>query len=224
MSFDFSAIYRSTRERFSSFVVELDRETLQTLVPATPLWTVHDVIAHVAGVASDIVTGRMDGAVSDAWTQRQVDERKGHTVADIAEEWSECGSRVETILGEVGPSMSATVMDAWMHEHDVYGALQSPGRRNGEGLRLCLRAANAIGPKLEGADLPALHLHTDGYDRSIGAGQPVVTVSGDAFDIARALFGRRSISQIAAFDWTGDPTPYLEHFSVFESRQTDLIE
>lgn len=224
MSFDFPAIYRSTRERLSSVVVELDGETLRTPVPATPLWTVQDVIAHVTGVASDIVAGRMDGAVSDAWTQRQVDERRGRSVDEIVEEWAEFGLLVESMLDDVGPPMSATVMDVWMHEQDVYGALQTPGHRGGEGLRLCLRAANAIGPRLDAASLPALHLHTDGYDRVVGTGQPGVAVGGDAFEIARALFGRRSLRQIAAFNWTGDPAPYLQHFSVFESRETDLTE
>ena len=74
MSFDFASIYRSTRERFIAFVLGLDPADVDTTAPATPLWTIHDLIAHTTGVASDVVNGRMDGAVSEEWTQRQVDE------------------------------------------------------------------------------------------------------------------------------------------------------
>jgi len=224
MSFDFAAIYRATRERLTAVLIDLDGASLRDPVPATPLWTVQDVFAHVTGVASDVTTGRMDGAVSDEWTQRQVDERKGRSITEIATEWSDLGPHVEALLDQVGPTMSATAMDVWMHEHDIYGALGTRVYRSGEGLRLCLRAANAIGPKLDAAGLPAIRLVTDGYDRSIGSGGPGLTVRGDAFEIARALFGRRSIDQIAAFDWTGDARPYLSLFSVFESRETDLVE
>jgi len=51
-----------------------------------------------------------------------------------------------------------------------------------------------------------------------------VTVHGDSFEITRALFGRRSLDQIAAFDWSADPTPYLPHFSFFVPRETALVE
>jgi uncharacterized protein (TIGR03083 family) len=224
VSFDFPAIYRTTRERLTSFVVGLDEAALLTPSPATPLWTVQDVFAHVTGVASDALTGRTDGAVSPTWTQRQVDDRKGRPINEIADEWTDLGPRVEKLLGEADPPMSAMVMDVWMHEHDVYGALGGRAHRDGEGLRLCLRAASSIGPRLDAAGLPAIHLQTDGYDRAIGSGEPGITVGGDPFEIARALFGRRSLGQIAALQWSGESERYLPLFSVFESCKTDLVE
>jgi uncharacterized protein (TIGR03083 family) len=224
VSFDLPSIYRTSRERLTSFVVDLDETALRTRVPATPLWTVQNLFAHVTGVARDVVTGRMDGAVSPAWTQRQVDERMSRHIADIGDEWSDLGPRLERLLEEVGPPMSATVMDVWMHEHDAYGALEVRCHRGGEGLRLCLRAANAIGARLDTADLAALHVRTDGYDRTVGTGEAGITVGGEPFEIARALFGRRSLRQIAALDWSGDPAAYLPLFSFFEPRDTDLVE
>ncbi|MEA3501253.1 MAG: maleylpyruvate isomerase family mycothiol-dependent enzyme [Actinomycetota bacterium] len=224
MSFDLPATYRTTRERLTPFIVGLDEKALRTPVPATPLWSIQDLFAHLTGVASDVVTGRMDGAVSPVWTQRQVDERRDRSITEIADEWSDLGPRVETLLGEVGAPMSATVMDVWMHEHDVYGALGVRPHRDGEGLRLCLRAANAIGPRLDSVGLPTLRLQTDGYDRTVGNGEAGITVGGDPFEIARALFGRRSARQIAAFDWSDDSDLYVTLFSVFEPRETDLVE
>ncbi len=224
MSFDFAAIYRSHRERFSALVLDLDAHALATVVPATPLWTVQDAFAHVAGVAFDISVGRLDGVTSELWTQRQVDERHGRTPGEIEREWSDLGPTVEAILEAAGPAMSHMVMDVVMHHCDVTGALGIPAPREDEGLRLCLRAANAISAKIDAAGLPALRVETEGLDRVLGNGDASITVRGDSYEIARALFGRRSIAQIAMFDWTGDPTPYLPLFSVFTPRQTPLVE
>jgi uncharacterized protein (TIGR03083 family) len=224
MSFDFPAIYRSNRERFTALVVGLNDHTLASVVPATPLWTVKDAFAHVTGVASDFTTGRLDDATSEPWTQRQVEERSGQTVADIAAEWSELGPTIEAMLEASGRAMSAMVMDVVMHHCDVMGALGMRFPHDGEGLRLCLRASNAIAPRLDAADLRALRLQTEGFDRVFGTRQEGITVRGDSFEITRALFGRRSLSQIAAFEWSADPALYLPHFSYFTPRETALVE
>ena len=224
MSFDFAGIYRSHRERFTLLVAGLDAETLAVQVPATPLWTVQDVFAHVAGVASDNTTGRLDGAPSEAWTQRQVDERRGRTTTEIAREWSDLGPTVDTMLEISGPAMSAMVMDVVMHHCDVAGALGARLPADDEGLRLALRAANAIAPRIDAASLPALRVETTGLDRVLGTNDEGIRVGGDSYEITRALFGRRSIDQIAAFDWSGDPTPYLPLFSFFTPRETPLVE
>lgn len=224
VSFDFSAIYRSNREGFTALVLGLDDKGLAEPVPATPLWTMKDAFAHVTGVASDYTTGRLDNAPSESWTQRQVDERRDRTAADIATEWTDLGPTIEAMLQSSGRAMSAMVMDVVMHHCDVMGALGIRPPHNDEGLRLCLRASNAIAPRLDAADLPALRIQTEGFDRVLGTGVEGVTVGGDSFEITRALFGRRSLDQIAAFDWSADPTPYLPHFSFFVPRETALIE
>jgi uncharacterized protein (TIGR03083 family) len=224
VSFDFPAIYRSNRERFTTLVLGLDGEDLATTVPATPLWTVKDAFAHVTGVASDHATGRLDGAPSEPWTQRQVDERRDTAAREIAAEWTDVGPTIEAMLEASGRAMSATVMDLVMHHCDVMGALGVRPPHGDEGLRLCLRASNAIGPRLDAADLAALRIQVEGFDRVLGTGDPGVTVRGDSFEITRAFFGRRSLDQIAAFDWSTDPTPYLPHFSFFTPRDTALVE
>ena len=98
VSFDFSAIYRLNREGFTTLVLGLDDEGLAEPVPATPLWTMKDAFAHVTGVARDYTTGRLDDAPSESWTQRQVDERRDRTAADIATEWTDLGPTIEAML------------------------------------------------------------------------------------------------------------------------------
>lgn len=224
MSFNFPAIYRSHREALTALVLGLDDQTLASKVPATPLWEVKDAFAHVTGVASDFTKGRLDGATTDPWTQRQVAERSDRTVSEVAAEWSDLGPIIEAMLQASGRAMSAMVMDVVMHHYDVMGAAGIRPANNDEGLRLCLRASNAIAPRLDAADLPALRIQTEGFDRVLGTGPEGVAVRGDAFEITRSLFGRRSLDQIAAFDWSGDPTPYLPHFSFFTPRATPLVE
>ena len=224
MSFDFPAIYRSNREQFTALVAGLDDRDLLSAVPATPLWTVKDAFAHVTGVASDYTTGRLDNAPSEPWTQRQVDERGDRSVTDIAAEWSDLGPTIEAMLQASGRSMSAMVMDVVMHHCDVMGAVGIRPPHDDEGLRLCLRASNAIAPRLDAVDLPALRIQTAGFDRILGTGDAGITVRGDSFEITRGLFGRRSLDQIAAFEWSADPTPYLPYFSFFVPRETSLVE
>ena len=224
MTFDFPAIYRSHRERLSVLVVGLDSEALATPVPATPLWTVLDVFAHVTGVASDTSIERVEGAPLEPWTQRQVEERHGQTPVEIESEWLDLGPTIEAMLEASGPAMSAMVMDVVMHHCDVMGALGIRVPRDDEGLRLCLRAANAIAPRIDAAGLPALRIRTAGFDRVLGSSDEGISVQGEPYEITRALFGRRSLDQIAAFDWSGDPTPYLPLFSFFTPRETPLVE
>jgi hypothetical protein len=51
-------------------------------------WTVGDVAAHLVGTMAGIAAGRLDGLGTPEVTQREVDERKGRTPADLA---GECG-------------------------------------------------------------------------------------------------------------------------------------
>ena len=69
---DWGALYAEHVADLSALAGDLTEDQLATLVPATPAWTVHEVLAHLAGSASDAVTGRMDGAPGPEWTSRHV--------------------------------------------------------------------------------------------------------------------------------------------------------
>ena len=57
--------YRAARGRLRELAAALSDEQLRRQVPATPRWTVHELLAHVVGVAADAVSGRLDGVTSD---------------------------------------------------------------------------------------------------------------------------------------------------------------
>ena len=50
---DWGALYAEHVADLSALAGDLTEDQLATLVPATPAWTVHEVLAHLAGSASD---------------------------------------------------------------------------------------------------------------------------------------------------------------------------
>lgn len=224
MRFDFAAIYRQVREGLLDLADDLSAEEWATLAPATPEWTVKDLYAHLAGVAADVLVGNIVFPGTDEWTAKQVGDRADHSPQQVCDEWAETGPELEAKMEELGTALSAAVIDIWHHDQDARNAIGHYANRTGDGLVLALRSGNVIGPKIEEAGLPALGVSTDGYDRVFGGDEPAVTVSGDAYELARAFMGRRSFAQIKSFDWSGDPDPYLPHFSVFEPRSDALVE
>src|ERR1700754_4043040 len=80
---DWGALYRQHVAALSELAPTLTDEQVASVVPGTPAWTVREVFAHLAGGASDAVTGRMDGAPSPEWTSRHVNERVPLPTAEL---------------------------------------------------------------------------------------------------------------------------------------------
>src|SRR4051812_41863357 len=74
--------------RFSELVRSLDEAELGTATRCAG-WTAGDTAAHVAGTLADIVAGRFDGLGTPEATQRAVDERRGRTADELADELDE---------------------------------------------------------------------------------------------------------------------------------------
>ena len=79
-----SQYYREGRERLSAFVRD-HLDEADTPVPATPGWTVHDVIAHLTGVAEDMVNGSVPkNGPTPEWTGGHVQRGAGVSTADCS--------------------------------------------------------------------------------------------------------------------------------------------
>ena len=87
--------YRGVRERVNEIVRACDRDARHAGAPATPGWSVHDLVSHVTGVAVDITEGRLDGVATDPWTARQVDTRRTRDTLDVLDEWNAHASTIE---------------------------------------------------------------------------------------------------------------------------------
>src|SRR3954452_14145215 len=128
------ALYEDTRQR----VVDLVRETTlldffaaATPLPACPGWRVRDVIAHLSGLATDIASGNLDGAATDAWTAAQVDARRDLSLDDLLAESDDVGPRRGRFLDDSPGRYGAhAVADITVHEHDIRGLVRRPSRRD----------------------------------------------------------------------------------------------
>ena len=96
-SVDTAAVYERVRREFVTTVSALSELELAVQVPATPLWSVRDVLAHVVGLAGDFNAQRFPSADDEggtAWTAVQVQGGRARTLAELLGEWGPGGPDV----------------------------------------------------------------------------------------------------------------------------------
>jgi uncharacterized protein (TIGR03083 family) len=208
-------------------------EGAELTVPACPAWTIRQTVAHLTGVAEDIVSLNLEEKAADSWTQAQVDRLGGHSIDELLGLWGQMIDPVTATLA-LAPQGSACqlVFDTLTHEHDLRGALSEPGSRTGDlALEVAMGFLTSMGDQfIRQAGLPALQLITPTIgsvqlgDPHTARGQVALNISD--FEALRALGGRRSIRQLLALPWHGDPTHLLPAFSNDGVRppNDDLIE
>src|SRR3954463_10944487 len=115
------ALYEQTRQRVVALVrdVAADWVAASAVVPACAGWRVRDVIAHLSGMATDIESGNLDGAATDAWTAAQVDARRDLSLDDLLAESDDVGPRLAALLDDFPGRYGAQIVaDITVHEHD----------------------------------------------------------------------------------------------------------
>jgi uncharacterized protein (TIGR03083 family) len=191
---DWAEVYRANIAAVADLAEGLSTEELSRNVPATPDWTVHDVLAHLAGGPADVLNGRMDGAPGPDWTERHVAERAARTTPEIV---SEMRAHVgEVVAGLDGNDRPALVWNAAVHHADQREAL-------GKGVP----PAAMWRPVVEAME-PSLGEHAAAL-----AGVP-------DYERFRMLFSRRSRAQTAGWN-TGLDQATLDGFAIFGARDDD---
>jgi uncharacterized protein (TIGR03083 family) len=215
---DYAQAYREARGRVSALVQDAGDERLETIAPATPEWRVKDIVAHLTGVTADITSGNLAGVATDAWTAKQVDDRRDRTIVQLLDEWDEKGTAVEAMVPQFPEAAAAQMLgDAATHEHDIRGALGAFGARDSDAI--------AIGFEWMTKGIAApLRLETDAGTFITGDGEPEATVRADRFELFRAMTGRRSLDQIRAYAWDGDLRPEALVLGIFTARPEPLVE
>jgi len=191
---DWGDLYREHVSAVSALAGGLSDDQLRSSVPASPAWTVHDVLAHLAGVCSDTVTGRTDGAPAPEWTARHVAERAELSVADLtAELRSHQDAIVATTVDNPRP---AIVWDIAVHHTDLHEALglgEPPER-------MWRPVVAAVAPMKFGA--------------------AAIPDDVEPYELFRALFSRRSRSQMQAWGLPLSPEQ-LDELCIFGPRDDD---
>jgi hypothetical protein len=126
------------------------------------------------------------------------------------------------------PLAGPAVLDTVSHEHDIRGALGVAGGRDAPAIEpMVVRVLRFLSPPsplvvrlvdAERADHAEIRVGPADDDREP---QNLTTT---CFEALRWRFGRRSPRQLAAMDWSADPTAFLPHLCVFGPRDTDLVE
>jgi uncharacterized protein (TIGR03083 family) len=191
---DWGEVYRANIAAVTALAQGLSTEELSRNVPATPDWTVHDVLAHLAGSPADALSGRMDGAPGPDWTERHVGERAAHTTDDLL---AELRGSVDAVVASLdGNDRPALVWNAAVHHADLHEALD----RGAPPEQMWRPVVEAMTPML-GENAAAL------------AGVP-------DYEKFRMLFSRRSRGQVAGWG-TGLDQDTLDALAVFGARDDD---
>ena len=203
------------RERVVALVSGLDDDESERHVPACPDWTVRDLLSHMVGLGTDVAAGDEPDDHNDEWTGRQVDERRGRTVAELLGEWELVA---EPLRGWMRENGTRPLGDVIIHEQDMRGAVGVPGAQDTAAVaELRARFADRFAQRLDGlGDLPPIALRAP--DWSWCSAGPVenaaVLVEASGFDLHRLLVTRRSERQLRSWTTRGDVGPYLDAFAL----------
>jgi uncharacterized protein (TIGR03083 family) len=220
---DTAECYRTVRTRMTEFAARMTDEQAAKPVPALPAWTVQDTYAHLAGICTEVLDGVVTARATDEDTARQVAERADRGLGELCGEWAHRGPGMEERLaGEKGYRYNLMVFDAWNHEQDVLGALGLPQFRECPTTPLVAAVLTDMFARgWRKAELrPAIRIVTPTVDSVIGVGEPVATLRISDFDLIRMFSGRRTLTEMAAMDWTGEP----DRLHLFEPPATELGE
>ena len=190
-----ATLYQDNVRAVAELARGLTDDQVRTTVPATPAWTVREVLAHVAGGPADSLAGRMDGAPGPEWTARHVAERAGRSVEELVSELE--ANTPAVMAAQVAEPRPAQVWDLAVHHADLHEAL-------GLG-RLPERYWEPIVPVLAPLML---------------ASRLERMADVPAYELFRGLFSRRSRQQLEAWK-TGLEPEALDNMCVFGPREDD---
>jgi uncharacterized protein (TIGR03083 family) len=238
-------IYSTTRKELANFVSGLPEEDLERPVPATPGWSISEVIAHLSGAVTSIASGDFPRefftaigsehgvTILNEWTDRQVSHRREQPLQDLLDEWESASAVITPMIrgavpwpeGVMSFAGHILITDLAVHLQDIYGALGVVKNRDaapiGIGFAVYTTGADL---RIRGSGGPSVRFVTEHKDVTAGGGEPLATVRGSRFELFRALSGRRSPDQLRAYEWEGDPEPFLECFYPYGVREEALIE
>ncbi len=208
---DILALYRS----LSSRVIELAKSDPAAPIPACPEWNAQQVLAHVTSVAEDWAARRLDGYGSDTWAAAGVARLADDSVDQLGQRWATAIDAMAQLDDEpgMGDPVRFAFGDAAVHEADLRGALAPGTTLPSPTLEAASNTAWVMfrsSLKRHGAPPLVVRL-IDGAELRHGEAEAdAVELRISRHEMFRALQARRSADQIRAYDWSGDPEPFLQ--------------
>ncbi|WP_285733833.1 maleylpyruvate isomerase N-terminal domain-containing protein [Nocardiopsis sp. ATB16-24] len=222
---DTQDIYTRCMDRMLSLAEGLSAEQLATPVPALPEWNVRQTYAHLAGICADVATERLTPPADDAATARQVAERAHMDITRICADWrKDLPALLRVLSTRTQARYFLPTLDLWHHENDVRGALGMEAQTE-DSDRLAAFTVGGLArfwsPELPGVRVTATDTGQE-WTLGDGTGPKALEWSATAFELARAATGRRSLEQMRAMRWSGDPSAVVEHLATLPIPQVDL--
>ena len=166
-------------------------------------WDVGDVASHTIGSLADVVAGRLDGLGSPEVTEREVAERRGRSLTELADECAEVRDAARGLLavfdddawnaeapggyeGTLGDGVEALWYDTYLHADDIRSALGRPSVP-GDGLRA---AASHLSVELSKRGWGPATLALDGLPEFPVSGGGGRRIDGDPLVFTLAATGR----------------------------------
>ena len=167
-------------------------------------WRVADVAAHVVGTLSDVTAFRLDGLGTPEVTARQVDERRGSSAQDLAQELRTATKTARELAegfddaayAAVGPQGNGQTLgfgleslwfDTYVHADDIRTAVgQSATSKAG----LSPSVSHITQVLSQQAWTPATIRLTDMDEFQVSGGDPEKLVSGDPMQFILVSTGR----------------------------------
>lgn len=220
----YGQLYVESMRRAVDLVLPLSADELAVTTPACPQWSVHDVLAHLAGAAAAFTAATADGDArpgSEEWTRAQVEARRDRRAAELIAEWQQHAPRVAELPVE-SRRWLPVLHDTLSHEADIRGAIGAPSLPADALAAAWPLLAEPIARRL--APLGPVALELDEQPALLGSGRPELVVETSQFDFWRGWFGRRSPAQLRGWVRLGDAEAFAATLPVFPARDTDLVE
>lgn len=205
--------YRLARERITRLVTDSPPEISGMHVPTCPAWNVHDLVAHVAGIATEIVKGNSPGADSQAWVDAITESRRGMSLAQLIDEWSTHAPAFEEMAAATRRLSVPLSYDTVVHEHDLRHAIGAPGARDSSGVIAAMDVAVWLMTNdLNRRGFGRVAFRAGGRDWVCGDGDLRLELDLDSanvgphpiWELLRLTGSRRSIAQARRLPWRGD--------------------
>ena len=223
---DCGALYEDARQELLALLRSLSAEELATTVPATPEWSIRDVLSHLVGINHDLNRLTFGTRGDEAWTAVHVDTRRGRELEEVATEWDAESPKFEQGLRELGYEVgSHFVGDLLQHFGDVLHALGRPRPADDVTLAVALDFyLMSFDTALEEETVGRVDVTVGDEGWTLGSGDRVAAVSTERYELFRTLGGRRSAEQIRALDWQGDVEKVLPVISRYPLPERAIVE
>ncbi len=199
--------YFAIRARMVDAVGQLPHDQLVADVPACPAWTVHDLIVHVASMPQAILVGDIpDGPDPNPWIEGLIQRHRSKSLDEIVSWWHSN----DDALGALADQADLLILDLFVHESDLHGAVGSVGHRAAP--ELAGQLAHSVGTlaaQIDTAGLAPVAIETELGRFVTGDGMPGWTMNVSAWEAHRTLNSRRTAAEVRSLPGTGDADPYL---------------